>query len=120
MEQGKDYVVEMINLNRVEVTGLQFHDYAMNAQELVVGTELQLIREAFNEFDRKAIAVYRGSNKIGFVAREENNMLHVLLDRGVPLYGYVTEHDTERGITKGNRRLMMAVYMPYTFLLEQE
>lgn len=120
MVQDEDYTVEMINLNRVVVTGLQFHDYALCTHGLDAGTELQLVREAFNKFDHKAIAVYTSGYKIGYVAHEENKILHTLLDRGVPLVGYVVEHNINRPVLKGERRLVMAVYMPYTFLLEQE
>lgn len=110
--------VENINLLRTEVTGLQFHDYARFANQIEVGDELRLARERLNEFDRAAIAVYIGSNKIGFVAKEENKILAKLADHDVPLEAFVVEHNKEAGIYKGNQRLMINIYMPYTFVVQ--
>lgn len=111
-------MVENINLLRTEVTGLQFHNYARYAKVIEVGDQLVLKREKLNEFDRAAIAVYFNDDKIGFVAKEENKILSKLADHGVPLEAFVVEHNKEAGIYKGNQRLMVNIYMPYTFVLE--
>lgn len=118
--EGVDYIVENINLMRTEVVGLQFHDYAVVARDIEIGDELEMRREAFNQHDNGAIAVYYNGFKIGYVAREDNRALHILMDRDVPLYGFVIEHNKRAGITKGQRRLVMVVYMTYTFLVEDD
>lgn len=110
--------VEHINLLRSEVTGLQYYDYARHAKQIDIGDQLELRREKLNEFDRAAIAVYYEGDKIGFVAKEENKILANLADHEVPLEAFVVEHDKSAGIYKGNKRLMMNIYMPYTFVLQ--
>ena len=117
MAEQMQLMVENINLIRGEVTGLQFHDYARYAKQLEVGDRLELRRERLNRFDNAAIAVYFEGDKIGFVAKEDNKILSVLQDHEVPLEAFVTEHNKEAGIYKGNKRLMMAIYMPYTFVV---
>lgn len=111
--------VENINLIRGEVTGLQYHNYALFAKTLEVGDKLELRREKLNQYDRSAIAVYFEGDKIGFVASEDNKILSVLQDHEVPLEAYVTEHNRNAGIYKGNKRLMMAIFMPYTFVVAE-
>lgn len=41
---------------------------------------LTLAREADNKYDKYAIALYHGKNKIGYIPREKNEMLSKLLD----------------------------------------
>lgn len=120
MTEQVSLVVEDINLIRGEVTGLQFHDYARCAKALEIGDRLELHRERLNEFDRAAIAVYFEGSKIGFVAKEDNKILSVLQDHEVPLEAFITEHNKDASIYKGNKRLMMAIYMPYTFVTETD
>lgn len=110
--------VENINLLRTEITGLPYHDYACYAKVLEVGDVLELRREKLNEFDRAAIAVYFQGDKIGFVAKEENKILAKLADHDVPLEAFVVEHNKDVGIYKGQQRLMVNIYMPYTFVLQ--
>ena len=43
--------VSNIQLQTVEVVGLQFYEYAAIARDLTVGEELQLQHEAWNEYD---------------------------------------------------------------------
>lgn len=110
--------VENINLLRTEVTGLQYYDYSRFAKRIEIGDQLELRREKCNDFDNKAIAVYFEGYKIGFVAKEENKILSKLADHGVPLEAFVVGHNKEAGIYKGDQRLMVNIYMPYTFVLE--
>lgn len=117
MAEQMQLLVENINLLRGEVTGLQFHNYALHAKTLEVGDKLELRRERLNEFDRSAIAVYFEGDKIGFVASEDNKILANLQDHEVPLEAFVTEHNKNASIYKGNKRMMMAIYMPYTFVV---
>ena len=113
--------IEVINvqLQTVEVVGLQFYEYAAIARKLTVGEELQLQHEAWNEFDRKAIAIYYKDHKIGFVAKEQNHLLHQLMGKEIPLTAYILDHNMNNGYMKGQQRLMVQVYMPYTFLITE-
>ena len=113
--------IEVINvqLQTVEVVGLQLYKYATIARDLTVGKELQLQHEAWNEYDQKAIAIYYKDHKIGFVAKEQNHLLHQLMGKEIPLTAYILDHNMNNGYMKGQQRLMVQVYMPYTFLITE-
>lgn len=119
VEIVSDIEVTNVQLQVVEVVGLQFYEYAAIAQDLIVGEELQLQHEAWNEHDRKAIAIYYRDHKIGFVAKEQNHLLHQLMDKEIPLTAYILDHNMNNGYMKGQQRLMAQVYMPYTFLITE-
>ncbi len=120
MHDIEELVVESINLMRTEVVGLQFYDYARIARHIQVGDELELVREQMNIHDNHAIAVYCGGEKIGFIARENNQMLSRMLEHDVALEAYVVEHDKTKSVYKGDGRLMANVYMLYTFVVVEE
>ena len=108
-----------INLMRAEVVGLQYYNYARFAQLLRIGDALQLTRERLNEHDRAAIAVYFMGEKMGFIAKESNKILSILQDHEVPLEAFIVEHNEKASIYKGDGRLMVNIYMPYTFVVEE-
>jgi hypothetical protein len=61
-----------------------------------------LAREAFNDHDRDAVAVYFHNEKLGFVPRQENRAIAQMLDRGESLEariaGLIDEEDPWRRI----------------------
>lgn len=120
MHNIEELEVESINLMRTEIVGLQFYDYARNARHIQVGDELELVREQLNVHDSYAIAVYYEGEKIGFIAKENNQMLSRMLEHGVALEAYVVEHDMKKSIYKGDGRLMANIYMLYTFVVVDE
>ena len=50
--------------------------------ELKIGTELALRREADNRFDPYAVAIYFGEHKLGFVPRTSNKEINKFLEQG--------------------------------------
>lgn len=82
---GKD-----IFLIEVAVAGL---DYIEDIDEIFDGLEvnaqLELFREAKNEYDKHAILVKYDGQKIGYVPRKDNYVLSKLMDGGKQLYGIV-------------------------------
>lgn len=108
--------VEAINLVRMEVVGLQYHNYALVARRLGIGDFLEFEREQGNKYDSKAIIVKYNGIKIGYMPKEANESFARMLDAGVGLFGVVVEHNVSNSIYKGCNRLMMAVYMNYTFM----
>ena len=47
-----------------------------------IGKKLELVREAENKYDPKAVAIYYKDYKLGFVPRGENEDLSHFLDMG--------------------------------------
>jgi len=64
------------------IAGFQFHDGETVWNSLAVGDELRLAREAENPHDGNAVAIYRGTAKLGYVPRGENTAVAQLMDRG--------------------------------------
>ena len=47
-----------------------------------IGTELDLVREAYNSFDPYAVAIYFGDYKLGYIPRGKNQEISKYLDMG--------------------------------------
>ena len=75
--QGARLVVQSSPL-----AGYRYHAAAQFFDELRIGDELQLVREAQNPHDGNAIGVLWRGRKLGYVPRRENAALAWALDRG--------------------------------------
>ncbi|TXD36729.1 hypothetical protein FRC98_12955 [Lujinxingia vulgaris] len=73
------------------VAGLQFHEFQLAAFPLDLGQRLRVVREPDNPYDARAIALYAGDRRIGYVPRRLNKMPARLLDAGWPLIARI-EH----------------------------
>ncbi|WP_407378364.1 HIRAN domain-containing protein [Methanobrevibacter sp.] len=84
--------VKDIKLITLNVAGLE---YVENINDLFpkikIGDKLELFREASNEYDHHAILVKYNGEKIGYVPRNENNVLSGLMDGGKLIYGIVED-----------------------------
>ena len=82
-------------------TGIAGLDYCVDTkseegkallESLVPGTELMLFREADNEHDEWAVAVYtREDQQLGHITRYKNETIARLMDRGKRFSAYVDE-----------------------------
>lgn len=77
-----------IHLQSFYLAGFAYYDGCICFEDLHIGTELSLRREAECKFDPEAVAIYYGENKLGYVPSEENAMLSKFLDQG---YGELFE-----------------------------
>lgn len=73
------------------VAGLRFHEFELAAFPLDLGQRLRVVREPENPYDKRAIALYAGDRRIGYVPRRLNKMPARLLDAGWPLIARI-EH----------------------------
>jgi len=64
------------------VTGFAYYEGCLVFNDLKIGTQLKLVREAENRHDPDAIAVHYGDSKLGFIPRGENDIIAKLLDQG--------------------------------------
>ncbi len=65
-----------------DIAGFSFWDGAVVFCELKIGTELRLERESENQYDPKAVAIYFGEAKLGFVPRACNDAISKLCEAG--------------------------------------
>ena len=72
-----------IELLRRPVAGLPYYRYAEVAERIAPGMRLMLRREPWNQYDRRAIAVFTEDGaKLGYVPRIDNPALAALMDSG--------------------------------------
>jgi hypothetical protein len=67
------------------VRGFQYRRGPHLLHRLCVDDVLHLVREPDNEFDENAVAVHWNGEPLGYLPREENRTLAVMLDAGVRL-----------------------------------
>lgn len=64
------------------VAGSSYQNLKEIEPELVRQTVFEMKREAANQFDKKAIAIYYDKNKIGYIPKEKNEVIANLMDAG--------------------------------------
>ena len=69
-------------LQRSPLAGSQYYALDSCWQELKVGDRLDLVREADNKHDARAIRVEWQGHKLGYVPRAENRVIAAALDDG--------------------------------------
>ena len=64
------------------VAGTSYQKLKAIEPELVRQTVFEMKREAANQFDKKAIAIYYDKNKIGYIPKGKNEVIANLMDAG--------------------------------------
>lgn len=64
------------------LAGFTYYDGIKVFNHLKVGTKLSLVAEPDNPYDAKAVAIYLGESKIGFVPRGDNRAISKFLNLG--------------------------------------
>jgi hypothetical protein len=82
-------------LDRFRIAGFQYHQGPFILNELSPGDELELVREADNPHDHRAVALYRGKDHMGYVPRARNRPVARLLDQGCALLCRITAVDPD-------------------------
>ncbi len=77
-------------LQRSPVAGFQYHQGEAVWPALVVGSPVDLVREADNPYDSRAVRVEWQGQKIGYVPRTDNAAISQLLDRGEHVSAMIT------------------------------
>jgi len=79
-----------IELQRSPLAGFQYHQGEIVWSLLAVGSPVNLVREADNLYDARAVRVEWQGRKIGYVPRVDNAAVSQLLDRGESLSATIT------------------------------
>jgi hypothetical protein len=64
------------------LAGFQYHQGEALWPQLAIGQSLQLVREADNRYDGRAVRVEWQGHKLGYIPRLDNAAVSQLLDRG--------------------------------------
>jgi hypothetical protein len=101
-------VTAKILLQESPLAGFQFHEGKQLWRELRVGDALQLVREADNPHDARAVRVEWRGHLLGYVPRADNEAVARLLDRGTRLEARVVRLRESRNPW---RRVLFEVYV---------
>lgn len=71
------------------LAGFQYHAGATLWSQLQPGDALQLVREADNEYDDKAVRVEWHGQKLGYLPRRENRAVAAAMDAGERVEGRI-------------------------------
>ncbi|MCK9201010.1 MAG: HIRAN domain-containing protein [Gallionella sp.] len=70
------------SLQHSPVAGFQYHQGEALWPQLAAGQPLQLMREADNKYDDRAVRVEWQGHKLGYIPRQDNAAVSQLIDRG--------------------------------------
>jgi hypothetical protein len=102
-------VSERILLQASPLAGFQYHAGKQVWGELHEGDALELVREADNVYDPRAVRVLWHGTMLGYVPRRDNEAVARLLDRGTPLEARITRLVKTRNPWQ---RILFEVYLP--------
>jgi len=66
------------HLAHFDIAGFTFYDGTLAFKELEIGTLLRLELDSENKYDPRAVAIYFGEHKLGFIPRSENRIFYKL------------------------------------------
>lgn len=78
VESIKQY--EKVYLKQFFVRGFSYYDGPTIIDEINKSGQLELVREPKNKFDKRAIALHFNKQKIGYLPRESNKTISILMD----------------------------------------
>lgn len=64
------------------IAGFSHWEGCLVLEELKVGTKLDLERDLHNPFDPRAVAIYYGDTKLGYIPKNQNEDISTFLDMG--------------------------------------
>lgn len=67
---------------RFTIAGFSYYEGAIAFNKLKIGKKLKLEREPTNNYDKHAIVLYRKELKLGYVPKDKNRLLSLLLKNG--------------------------------------
>lgn len=71
------------HLSHFHIAGFTYYEGALEFKNLKIGKKVALKLEEENKFDPRAVAIYHGKSKLGYVPRNENRLLYKLLKVGM-------------------------------------
>jgi hypothetical protein len=87
-----------IRLLEFPIAGYQYYDGAEIEDVLEADIPLCLVREKKNKYDEKAVAVHYRNYKLGFIPRNDNEVIANMLDQELALSAKVSFVDKENNV----------------------
>jgi hypothetical protein len=110
-------VPERVILPNFRIAGIKFHHYESHANNIKDGTGLELRRDASNEFDPNAVAVYHLNEQIGYVEKNTAKQISKHMDNpdhtGFRYAAIVIAHDVAPDCKDYDRIIAQGVAVRY-------
>ena len=103
-----------IYLLETRAAGFQYHDGTEPAVQSLLASrqDLVLMREPYNEYDSRAIALRTiFDDHVGYVPRSKNVIFAAMMDQGLPLFAEIISFDKEQIEEEPWQCLRVRVYM---------
>ena len=71
------------HLAHFDIAGFTYYDGSLAFRDLRIGTKVKLKLDSENKYDPRAIAIYFGEYKLGYVPRSENRIFYKLFSVGL-------------------------------------
>ena len=85
---------DLRHFSHFSLAGFTYWEGALVFNKLQIGTELRLDYEPDNRYDPKAVAIYFGDHKLGYVPRSHNGPISKFLEMGHhPFACYIQQLD---------------------------
>lgn len=91
------------------IAGFSYYNGAFIFSKLKIGTILKLVPEFDNPFDKHAIALYLGDEKIGFIPRNENYIICKFLKLGYNIFTAVVQQVDPHA--KPEQQVMVSIFI---------
>ncbi|HPB05925.1 MAG TPA: HIRAN domain-containing protein [Prolixibacteraceae bacterium] len=78
----EDTIMNDRHFSNFNIAGFTYYDGIEVFSELKIGTLLTMVAEPNNKYDPSAVAIYYNDKKLGFVPRENNELLFKFMELG--------------------------------------
>lgn len=76
---------------RFTIAGFSYYEGAIAFPKLKIGKKLELKREPENSYDKHAIMLYRKGLKLGYIPKDKNRHISLLLKNGLVTFEAVIQ-----------------------------
>jgi hypothetical protein len=96
--------------NEFYIAGYRYYDGETIADSLWEGKTVTFKREPHCIYDPKAVAIYSGRKKLGYIPRKSNSIISTLMDQGVPVKGKIQKRNFD---DQPRRKVKISVFTVY-------
>jgi hypothetical protein len=96
--------------NEFYIAGYRYYDGETIAESLLEGKPIIFKREPQCTYDTKAVAIYAGRKKLGYIPRKDNAIISTLMDQGVIIKGKIQKRNFD---DQPRKRVKISVFTSY-------
>ena len=96
--------------NEFYIAGYRYYDGETIAESLWEGKPVTFKREPQCIYDTKAVAIYAGRKKLGYIPRKDNTIISTLMDQGVIITGKIQKRNFD---DQPRKRVKISVFTAF-------